>query len=72
VEGVLFRETLRDVLKELTPRQGYVFLHRALEGEDYAQIASTLGGSPGAVRVLYCTACRRLRQRWPEILGEDL
>lgn len=70
-ERVQLRETLRQMLAELPPRQAAVFIRRAVNQEEYPQIASALGNSPGTVRVLYAAARQRLQQSWREISDEE-
>jgi RNA polymerase sigma factor (sigma-70 family) len=70
-EGIQLRETLRQMLAELPPRQAAVFIRRAVNQEEYPQIASALGNSPGTVRVLYAAARQRLQQNWRKISEEE-
>jgi RNA polymerase sigma-70 factor (ECF subfamily) len=41
-----------------------VLLARVVDGEEYETIAAELGRSPGAVRVLFVRAVRRLKEIW--------
>jgi RNA polymerase sigma-70 factor (ECF subfamily) len=41
-----------------------ILLARVVDGEDYETIAAELGRSPGAVRVLFVRALRRLKEIW--------
>ena len=53
---------LRDALAGLPRLQREVFLLRAQQGFDYPAIASTLGTTPGAARVHYHHAVRKLKE----------
>jgi RNA polymerase sigma-70 factor (ECF subfamily) len=55
-------ERLRAGLGTLPRLQREVFLLRAQQGIDYEQIARTLGTTPGAARVHYHHAVRRLKE----------
>lgn len=55
-------DALRSALRRLPRLQREVFLLRALEGLDYREIASALGTTPGAARVHYHAASRRLKE----------
>jgi RNA polymerase sigma-70 factor, ECF subfamily len=55
-------ERLRRGLRELPRLQREVFLLRVHEGLDYAQIAPALGTTPGAARVHYHNAVKRLKE----------
>jgi RNA polymerase sigma factor (sigma-70 family) len=68
--SVLFGDTLHHLLQQLTPRQADVFFQRALLGQDYLQIAEKLGCTPGAVRVVYFSACHRLRKKWQDLADD--
>jgi RNA polymerase sigma factor (sigma-70 family) len=70
-ESIHLRDVLHQLLAQLPPRQAYVFVHRALQEEEYPQIASALGNSPGTVRVLYATARQRLQKSWSEICRDE-
>lgn len=70
-ESVQLRETLRQMLSELPPRQATVFIRRAVNQEEYPQIARALGNTPGTVRVLYAAARQRLQQTWREKSEEE-
>jgi RNA polymerase sigma factor (sigma-70 family) len=70
-DRVQLRETLRQMLAELPPRQATVFIRRAVHQEEYPQIASALGNSPSTVRVLYAAARQRLQQTWRKISDEE-
>jgi RNA polymerase sigma-70 factor (ECF subfamily) len=50
-------------LEVLPPMQRAVFLLRAQQGVDYDEIAVALGTTPGAARVHYHHAVRRLKER---------
>lgn len=56
---------LRAGLERLPRLQREVFLLRVQQGLDYAEIAGTLGSTPGAARVHYHHAVKRLK----ELLG---
>lgn len=70
LDEVVARQTLAEMMRHLTPRQAYVFVRRALGGEDYERIARCVGSSPAAVRTAYCAARQRLRREWGEKLSE--
>ncbi|HXF95521.1 MAG TPA: sigma-70 family RNA polymerase sigma factor [Gemmatimonadales bacterium] len=53
---------LAEGLKHLTRMQREVFLLRAQQGAGYEEIAAALGTSPGAARVHYHHAVRRLKE----------
>ena len=53
---------LADGLKQLSPMQREVFLLRARQGMDYSDIAQALGTTPGAARVHYHHAVKRLKE----------
>jgi RNA polymerase sigma-70 factor (ECF subfamily) len=53
---------LREALGGLPRLQREVFLLRAQQGIDYAEIAATLGTTPGAARVHYHHAVRKLKE----------
>jgi RNA polymerase sigma-70 factor, ECF subfamily len=55
-------ERLRAGLATLPRLQREVFLLRAQEGRDYADIAAALGTTPGAARVHYHHAVKRLKE----------
>lgn len=55
-------ERLREGIARLPRLQREVFLLRAQEGTDYAQIARSLGTTPGAARVHYHHAVKRLKE----------
>jgi len=55
-------ERLRQGLARLPRLQREVFLLRVQEGIDYQQIASVLGTTPGAARVHYHHAVKRLKE----------
>jgi RNA polymerase sigma-70 factor (ECF subfamily) len=55
-------ERLREGLARLPRLQREVFLLRVQEGVDYRQIALTLGTTPGAARVHYHHAVKRLKE----------
>lgn len=50
-------------LERLPKLQRQVFLLRAQQGMEYAQISATLGTTPGAARVHYHHAVKRLREK---------
>jgi RNA polymerase sigma-70 factor, ECF subfamily len=54
---------LRDELRALPRLQREVFLLRAQQGLEYAEIAAALGTTPGAARVHYHHAVKRLKER---------
>jgi RNA polymerase sigma-70 factor (ECF subfamily) len=53
---------LVDALRELPRMQREVFLLRAQQGLEYEEIAAALGTSPGAARVHYHHAVKRLKE----------
>jgi RNA polymerase sigma-70 factor, ECF subfamily len=53
---------VREGLATLPRLQREVFLRRALEGSDYEEIAAALGTTPGAARVHYHHAVKRLKE----------
>lgn len=55
-------ERLRQGLSQLPRLQREVFLLRSQEGTEYEQIARLLGTTPGAARVHYHHAVRRLKE----------
>jgi RNA polymerase sigma-70 factor (ECF subfamily) len=55
-------DRVREGLVRLPRLQREVFLLRAQEGSDYAEIASLLGTTPGAARVHYHHAVKRLKE----------
>ena len=55
-------ERVREGLARLPRLQREVFLLRAQEGSDYAEIAAALGTTPGAARVHYHHAVKRLKE----------
>jgi RNA polymerase sigma-70 factor, ECF subfamily len=55
-------DRVREGLAQLPRLQREVFLLRAQEGSDYAEIASVLGTTPGAARVHYHHAVKRLKE----------
>jgi RNA polymerase sigma-70 factor (ECF subfamily) len=55
-------ERVREGLARLPRLQREVFLLRAQEGSDYAEIAAVLGTTPGAARVHYHHAVKRLKE----------
>ena len=58
-------ERLRRGLSRLPPMQRRVFLLRAQQGIGYEEIAVALGTTPGAARVHYHHAVRRLKEEMP-------
>jgi len=58
-------ERIREGLTRLPRLQREVFLLRALEGSDYDEIAAALGTTPGAARVHYHHAVKRLKELVP-------
>lgn len=56
---------LRQALVSLPRLQREVFLLRAQQGLEYDEIAAALGTTPGAARVHYHHAVRRLKERLP-------
>ena len=63
VEADEAAERIRDELTRLPRLQREVFLLRVQEGIDYAEIAVALGTTPGAARVHYHHAVKRLKER---------
>ena len=55
-------EQVRQGLSRLPRLQREVFLLRVQEGSDYAEIAAALGTTPGAARVHYHHAVKRLKE----------
>jgi RNA polymerase sigma-70 factor (ECF subfamily) len=55
-------QRVRDGLATLPRLQREVFLRRAQQGGDYEEIAATLGTTPGAARVHYHHAVKRLKE----------
>jgi RNA polymerase sigma-70 factor (ECF subfamily) len=55
-------ERLREALERLPRMQREVFLLRAQQGLEYEEIAVALGTTPGAARVHYHHAVRRLKE----------
>jgi RNA polymerase sigma-70 factor, ECF subfamily len=55
-------DLVRQGLKLLPRLQREVFLLRAQEGSAYEEIASALGTTPGAARVHYHNAVKRLKE----------
>jgi RNA polymerase sigma-70 factor (ECF subfamily) len=55
-------ERVREGLAGLPKLQREVFLLRAQQGTDYGEIAAVLGTTPGAARVHYHHAVRRLKE----------
>ena len=55
-------QRVRDGLARLPRLQREVFLLRVQEGSDYAEIAAALGTTPGAARVHYHHAVKRLKE----------
>jgi len=53
---------LEECLTRLPRLQREVFLLRAQQGMDYAELATTLGTTPGAARVHYHHAVKRLKE----------
>lgn len=53
---------LEEALRRLPPMQRNVFLLRAQQGLEYDEIAGALGSTPGAARVHYHHAVRRLKR----------
>ncbi|HJR16372.1 MAG TPA: sigma-70 family RNA polymerase sigma factor [Gemmatimonadales bacterium] len=56
------QERVREGLARLPKLQREVFLLRAQEGSDYEDIAAALGTTPGAARVHYHHAVKRLKE----------
>lgn len=56
-------DRFRGGLAKLPPMQREVFLLRAQQGLEYDEIAATLGTTPGAARVHYHHAVKRLKER---------
>ncbi|MEE8062195.1 MAG: sigma-70 family RNA polymerase sigma factor [Gemmatimonadales bacterium] len=55
-------DRLRECLQSLPRLQRDVFLLRVQQGADYAEIAQALGTTPGAARVHYHHAVKRLKE----------
>jgi RNA polymerase sigma-70 factor (ECF subfamily) len=55
-------DRVREGLARLPRLQREVFLLRAQEGSDYGEIAAVLGTTPGAARVHYHHAVKRLKE----------
>jgi RNA polymerase sigma-70 factor (ECF subfamily) len=55
-------DRVRQGLASLPRLQREVFLRRAQEGSDYGEIAAVLGTTPGAARVHYHHAVKRLKE----------
>lgn len=55
-------ERVREGIARLPRLQRAVFLLRAQEGSEYAEIAAALGTTPGAARVHYHQAVKRLKE----------
>ncbi|MBA3760803.1 MAG: sigma-70 region 4 domain-containing protein, partial [Gemmatimonadales bacterium] len=55
-------DRVRQGLATLPRLQREVFLLRAQEGSDYGDIAAALGTTPGAARVHYHNAVKRLKE----------
>jgi RNA polymerase sigma-70 factor, ECF subfamily len=55
-------DRVREGLAQLPRLQREVFLLRAQQGSDYAEIAAALGTTPGAARVHYHHAVKRLKE----------
>ena len=55
-------QRIRDGLATLPRLQREVFLRRAQQGGDYEEIAAALGTTPGAARVHYHHAVKRLKE----------
>jgi RNA polymerase sigma-70 factor (ECF subfamily) len=62
LDAIDMEERVREGLARLPRLQQQVFLLRALEGSDYEQIALALGTTPGAARVHYHHAVKRLKE----------
>jgi len=58
--------TMAVALSRLPEEMQLVLRGRLADDEDYASLASRLGRSPGAARVLFVRAVRRLRDVWSE------
>jgi RNA polymerase sigma-70 factor (ECF subfamily) len=52
---------LADALAELTPDYREVLVLRTLEGRDWEDVSRAMGRSPGAVRLLWARALKKLR-----------
>jgi RNA polymerase sigma-70 factor (ECF subfamily) len=63
VEADEAAERIRDELTRLPRLQREVFLLRVQEGSGYEEIAAALGTTPGAARVHYHHAVKRLKER---------
>lgn len=61
-EATEAEDRLGEALGRLPPKQRDVFLLRAQQGMPYEEIASTLGTTPGAARVHYHHAVKRLKE----------
>ena len=58
-------DRIREGISQLPRLQREVFLLRAQQGADYAEIARALDTTPGAARVHYHHAVKRLKERLP-------
>ena len=52
---------LADALAELTPEYREVVVLRTMEGRDWEDVARAMGRTPGAVRLLWARALKKLR-----------
>jgi RNA polymerase sigma-70 factor (ECF subfamily) len=52
---------LADVLADLSADSREVIILRSIEERDWNEVASKMGRSPGAVRLLWARALKRLR-----------
>jgi RNA polymerase sigma-70 factor, ECF subfamily len=62
LDAIDAEERVREGLASLPRLQRQVFLLRAQEGSDYEEIAIALGTTPGAARVHYHHAVKRLKE----------
>lgn len=62
MEEMVDRDTVRRLIAHLSGDEQQVLMLRFVEGLDYSDVASALGKSQGAVRVIQLRALRRLRQ----------
>ncbi len=63
LEAVLDLQVVRELLARLPRDQQQVLMLRFVEGLDYEAVATTLGKSQGAVRVIQLRALRRLHHQ---------
>jgi RNA polymerase sigma factor (sigma-70 family) len=71
-QRVVRQQTLDRLLAQLSPRERFVVILHARDGYTHAEIAAKLGISEGGVKVIYCRAKQKLRQRCAENPDEAL